>query len=75
MFGMVIEKLYVQDLQKVSGHLERKICAVGVTNILTESPVMFQTFLYSVSSVKMRSECFVDIGGIYDHHKLSFHIL
>ena len=34
---MVIEKLFVPDLQKVSGNLERKICAVGVAKILTES--------------------------------------
>lgn len=44
MFGMVVERLYLQDLQKVSGHTERKICAVGVTNMLTESPAMIQTY-------------------------------
>ncbi|XP_052087731.1 exportin-2-like isoform X2 [Mytilus californianus] len=44
MFGMVIEKLFLQDLQKVSGSLERKICAVGVTNVLTESSLMFSTY-------------------------------
>ena len=37
---MVIEKLFVPDLQKVSGNLERKICAVGVAKILTESPFL-----------------------------------
>ena len=40
MFGMVVEKLFVADLQKVSGTSEKKICAAGVTRILTESPVM-----------------------------------
>ena len=37
---MVVEKLFVADLQKVSGTSEKKICAAGVTRILTESPVM-----------------------------------
>ncbi len=37
---MVLEKLYIADLQKVSGNLERKICAVGVSKILTETPFL-----------------------------------
>lgn len=44
MFGMVLEKLYLQDLQKISGDVEQKICAVGVTNILTEAPAMLQNY-------------------------------
>lgn len=40
MSNMVLEKLFVADLQKVSGNLERKICAVGVAKILTESPTL-----------------------------------
>jgi exportin-2 (importin alpha re-exporter) len=40
MFGMVVERLFVGDLQKVAGGVEKKICAVGVTRILTEAPVM-----------------------------------
>ncbi len=36
MFAMVLERLYVVDLQKVSGNTERKICAVGLTKILCE---------------------------------------
>lgn len=40
---MVLEKLYLADLQKVSGNLERKICAVGVTKILTECPLLLST--------------------------------
>ena len=39
-FAMVIEKLFIPDAQKVSGPVERKICAVGITKILTESPAM-----------------------------------
>lgn len=42
MFSMVVERLFLEDLQKVSGHTERKICAVGLTKILTEAPVMLQ---------------------------------
>lgn len=44
MFGMVIERLFVADLQKVSGNIDRKICAVGVTKILTEAPVMLKAY-------------------------------
>ncbi|KAG9510537.1 Exportin-2, partial [Fragariocoptes setiger] len=40
MFGMVVEKLYIPDLQKVSGAIERRICACGLTRILTELPEM-----------------------------------
>ncbi|KAK2157652.1 hypothetical protein LSH36_187g00016 [Paralvinella palmiformis] len=40
MFGMVVEKLFVAEAQKVSGNIERKICAVGMIKILTEAPVM-----------------------------------
>ena len=37
---MVIEKLYVADLQKVSGNLERKICDVGVAKMLSGCPML-----------------------------------
>jgi len=33
---MVVEKLFIIDLQKVSGRMDRKICAVGTAKILTE---------------------------------------
>ncbi|XP_071964073.1 exportin-2-like [Antedon mediterranea] len=42
MFGMVIEKLFLLDMQKISGHMEKKICAVGVSKILTEAPAMLE---------------------------------
>lgn len=37
---MVIQNLFITELQKVSGNLERKICAVGVTKILTECQLL-----------------------------------
>ena len=40
MFGMVVEKLFVAEAQKVSGNVERKICAVGMIKILTDAAVM-----------------------------------
>lgn len=42
MFGMVLEKLFVAEVQKVSGHTERKICAVGITKLLTEGEPLAQ---------------------------------
>ncbi|KAJ1519390.1 hypothetical protein ONE63_004682 [Megalurothrips usitatus] len=38
MFGMVLERLMIVDMQKISGAVERKITAVGVTQILCECP-------------------------------------
>ncbi|ELU00355.1 hypothetical protein CAPTEDRAFT_165697 [Capitella teleta] len=43
MFGMVLEKLLLPDLQKVSGQTERKICALGIVKLLTEAPEMLQS--------------------------------
>lgn len=43
MFQMVIEKLYILELQKTSGNVEKKICAVGVAKILTEYPGFFNS--------------------------------
>ncbi|CAL1529016.1 unnamed protein product [Lymnaea stagnalis] len=40
MFSMVVERLFLSDLQKVSGNTSKKICAVGVTKILTEADSM-----------------------------------
>ena len=43
MFGMVIERVLISDLQKVSGEIERKVTAVGVSNILIDCPAMLQS--------------------------------
>ena len=40
LFVMLIEKVVVPDIQKVSGQMECKICAVGITKLLTETPEM-----------------------------------
>lgn len=44
MFGMVLEKLYIPEIQKVSGHMEKKICHVGITKLLTECPPMLNDY-------------------------------
>lgn len=43
MFGMVLEKIIIPEIQKVSGPVEKKICAVGITKVLTECPAMMDT--------------------------------
>uniref|UniRef100_A0A8C0DVP2 Exportin-2 n=1 Tax=Balaenoptera musculus TaxID=9771 RepID=A0A8C0DVP2_BALMU len=43
MFGMVLEKIIIPEMQKVSGNVEKKICAVGITKLLTECPPMMDT--------------------------------
>ncbi|XP_003386477.1 PREDICTED: exportin-2-like [Amphimedon queenslandica] len=40
LFAMLLEKVIIADVQKVSGSTERKICAIGITKILTETPEM-----------------------------------
>ena len=42
----MLEKILIADLQKVSGSTERKICAVGVTKILTECKFYFPSDIY-----------------------------
>ncbi|XP_017781726.1 PREDICTED: exportin-2 [Nicrophorus vespilloides] len=41
MFGMVLEKLLIAEMQKISGIVERKIVACGVTKLLCECPEMY----------------------------------
>ncbi|XP_050506211.1 exportin-2 [Diabrotica virgifera virgifera] len=41
MFGKVLEKLYIAEIQKVSVAVDRKIVACGVTKLLCESPEIF----------------------------------
>lgn len=40
LFAMLLEKVIIPDVQKVSGSTERKICAIGITKLLTETPEM-----------------------------------
>lgn len=47
LFLMVVERLYIPDVQKVSGQAERRICAVGITEILTETSEMLTEPLVS----------------------------
>jgi len=37
LFGMVIQRLIILEVQKVSGLIEKKICAVGMTKLLCET--------------------------------------
>ena len=40
MFGMVIEKLYLVDVKKVNGYIERRICMCGMIKILSQLPLI-----------------------------------
>ncbi|XP_071494645.1 exportin-2-like [Diadema antillarum] len=46
MFGMVLSRLYIPEVQKTSGAIEKKIVAVGMTKILTDCPVMMTNAEY-----------------------------
>lgn len=34
----VLDRLFIGEVQKVSGNIERKICAVGITKLLCDVP-------------------------------------
>jgi len=38
MFGMVLDRLFISETQKVTGQSEKKILAVGITKLLCEAP-------------------------------------
>lgn len=40
MFGMVIERIFITDLAKVSGDTSKKIVSVGISKILCECPAL-----------------------------------
>ena len=40
MFGMVCDRIFVTDNNKVSGEVEQKTVTVGITKILCECPAM-----------------------------------
>lgn len=40
MFGMVVERILITDMAKVSGERDRKIVTIGMTRILCECPTM-----------------------------------
>lgn len=42
MFGMVCQRVFVSDINKVSGDTDRKIVAVGIVKILCDAPAMLQ---------------------------------
>lgn len=46
LFGMLLEKIIIADLQKVAGSLERKIVAVGMSNLLSDCPQFMITGKY-----------------------------
>jgi len=39
-FGMVIEKLYIAEVKKVGGNIERRICVCGIIKILSQLPLI-----------------------------------
>lgn len=41
MFGMVLEKLFILETQKISGTVERKIVACGITKLLCDCSELF----------------------------------
>ncbi|XP_076182593.1 chromosome segregation 1 [Ptiloglossa arizonensis] len=43
MFGMVLERVLIADLQKVSGDIEKKVTAIGISNLLIDCPSMLES--------------------------------
>lgn len=44
----VLDRLFIAEVQKVSGNIERKICAVGITKLLCEVPQIMLNGEYSI---------------------------
>ncbi|XP_020283895.1 exportin-2 isoform X1 [Pseudomyrmex gracilis] len=42
LFGMVVERVLLTDLQKIAGEVERKVVAVGISNLLIDCPAMLE---------------------------------
>lgn len=42
MFGMVVERVLIADMQKISGDIERKVTAVGMSNLLIDCPMILE---------------------------------
>lgn len=40
LFGMVVERLIVLEVQKITGNTEKKICALGMIKLLCETPIV-----------------------------------
>lgn len=44
LFGNFVEKVLIADVRKVSGSSEKRICAVGITKLLTDCPKFLETY-------------------------------
>jgi exportin-2 (importin alpha re-exporter) len=44
----VLDRLFISEMQKISGPLEKKVVAVGVTRLLCECPQSMLTGQYSM---------------------------
>lgn len=62
MFVMVLEKVYLAELQKVSGAAEKKICAVGLTKILVEC----QFLLANENNLKLWTGLLDSLIGLFE---------
>ena len=51
LFSMVLNRLVILEVQRVSGTLERKICAIGLTRLLCETPACFTGILVVLNSL------------------------
>lgn len=54
LFAMVLEKVVIPEAQKVSGPTERKITAVGIIKLLTETPSMLAEPYVSLWTLLLR---------------------
>ncbi|KAK0159600.1 hypothetical protein PV327_010696 [Microctonus hyperodae] len=43
MFGMVLERVIIPDLEKISGDTDRKAVAIGLSNLLIDCPTMMES--------------------------------
>ena len=84
---MVLERLLIADMQKISGTVERKIAAVGVTRLLCDCPplmngayarfwlVNFSYFFQSGTSKLVKNELLIHVISFLSVVEIPFNIL
>ncbi|XP_034952194.1 exportin-2 [Chelonus insularis] len=69
MFGMVLERVILTDLQKVSGEIERKVAAVGISNLLIDGHTMVES-PYNVYYPKILA-CLIEFFELPQDHAIN----
>lgn len=63
MFGMLLEKIMLPDVQKVTGNINKKITAIGIIKVLTDTQKLidgpYAQFWYVIFTKYTKYELFL----------------